>query len=112
MKHFQQHHQLIRSGVFYCIFLFCARSVLVESLPEIFRVVCCASAGEMMKLVGQFGSIRARFSIRHLFLFSASALLVIVTYRPYSNNNSPVLSAAVAENADVIDSDHPTSSKE
>ena len=61
----------------------------------------------MMKLAGQFGSIRARFSIRHLFLFSASALLVIVTYRPYSNNNSPVLSA-VAENSDVIDSDHST----
>lgn len=36
----------------------------------------------MMKLTGQFG--RLRFSIRHLFLFSASALLVIVTYRPYS----------------------------
>jgi len=68
-----------------------------------------ASAGEMMKLVGQFGSIRARFSIRHLFLFSASALLVIVTYRPYSNNSSPVLSSAAVENADVIDSDHPTS---
>ncbi|XP_057374784.1 galactosylceramide sulfotransferase-like [Daphnia carinata] len=59
----------------------------------------------MIKLNGHFGSIRGRFSVRHLFLFSASALLVIVTYRPYSNNNS----AIVADSSQVIDFDRPTS---
>ena len=85
-----------RRPVLFCVFFFSSSFSFIRTKASAvqFCLVCSLST---MKLPGQFSPMRPRFSLRHLFLFSASALLVIVTYRPYSGSGSV---------DDAIDVDH------